>query len=258
MNKKISIVFSLFLLFVFSGCLNTEPVQTTPIPTATPTSTATIEPSPSPVVLSPTPGVIEENIIVDLSPLVDENGPIVIDKRMSMDAALVPECGNESYLEERADYVVEAGVSSIEENSTDNSVSIDFGVVRWQKGDLDANYIRILRSSAKNSEDPVFDVNKIYRLYLWELEGQVYFVCGFMGVKDLSYENWYCYDSDGGRNYLEKGTARIFFNGTIYGPYGEACGNGVLDEVVCSNEGKYILSELYLCENGCSDGRCIE
>ena len=206
----------------------------------------------------PKSGIIETKVLQDLTPIDMEGNPIIIDKRIIAGSALAAECQETSYLEERADYVVEAGVSSINIDQTTNTKTINLGIVAWLKGKKDANSIQVLTNTAEHGESAKLEEGKIYKIYLWESGNKLYFVCEFAGVIDLGYKDWYCHETDGGRNYSEKGGNTVFFNGQIYGPYADSCSSGsILNEVVCDNDRKFILSELYLCNTSCSEGVCI-
>lgn len=207
----------------------------------------------------PKSGVLETKILQNLTPQTSKGDSIVIDKRISAGSALGSECQNISYLEEKADYIIEAGVSNIDVNQTTNTKTINLGIVAWLKGNKNTNSLQILTSTAEHGESPTFEENGIYKIYLWELNNKLYFVCEFAGVIDLEYRGWYCHETDGHRNWFEKGSVTVYSDGQIYGPYYDSCaGDTLLDEVGCSNEQKFVISELYLCENGCSEGACIE
>lgn len=205
----------------------------------------------------PKSGIIETKILQDLTPQDILGNPIVIDKRVSLDSALAPECQDANYLEERADYIIEAGVSNIKIDQAANTKTINLGIVAWLKGRKETNALQILTSNTEQGESVKLKEGGIYKIYLWESGDKLYFVCEFAGVVDLGYKAWYCHETDKGRNYHEKGTATVFFNGTVYGPYSDACGSSsILAETVCDNDRKYILEEFYLCNTSCLEGAC--
>lgn len=75
-----------------------------------------------------------------------------------------------------------------------------------------------------------------------------------------------CYDSDGGVNYYESGTALVYHNGgTSAGGYSDSCNNAgrtsgsgeYVHEVICKNN-QPVDVELYKCPKGCKNGACLE
>ncbi len=201
-------------------------------------------------------GIIEtkdiENLLVQ-----NYKEPIIIDKSIDVGSLLGQECQNISYLEETSDYIIEAGVSKVDINTSANIKVINLGIVAWLKGNKNTNALEIIIPIAEQGDSPAFEEQGVYRIYLWELNDKLYFTCEFAGVRDLGYRNWYCHETDGERNYFEGGSATVYFNGSIYGPYYDGCGGNILDEVTCNNERKFILSELYLCPNGCENNACV-
>lgn len=70
-----------------------------------------------------------------------------------------------------------------------------------------------------------------------------------------SYDENKCYDSDGGKNYEEIGTTYGKLGRSAFGNKTDVCTTGTkVREYYC--DGKFVQSEEYNCENGCSDGAC--
>lgn len=75
--------------------------------------------------------------------------------------------------------------------------------------------------------------------------------------KDIkpAYDENKCYDSDGGKNYEEVGTVYGKISRSKFGDKIDFCSSEArLTEYYC--DGKYVKSEEYLCENGCSSKKC--
>lgn len=66
-----------------------------------------------------------------------------------------------------------------------------------------------------------------------------------------------CRDTDGGRRSGERGTVTLYYYGSYVASYTDYCSsNEWLVEHWCTSTGSWTTTN-YLCEYGCSEGRCL-
>ncbi|MDO8740272.1 MAG: LamG-like jellyroll fold domain-containing protein [Candidatus Woesearchaeota archaeon] len=80
-------------------------------------------------------------------------------------------------------------------------------------------------------------------------------------IKTIEFDtaNITCTDSDGGMNYYVRGFVNgIWSDGDFANNQSDVCGGTILNEYYCNkNISNYVLTSVYTCTNGCSDGACI-
>ena len=135
-------------------------------------------------------------------------GPITVVKQSGGVGLLAAECADESYITEKADYIIEGTVEKVESKWSEERTLFpyihgtiiftytDLEIERYIKGEpFTENKLRIVTPGGEMGENeislavedqPIFHEGKKVRIYFREENGEFSIVCGFCGVKEIS------------------------------------------------------------------------
>ena len=123
-------------------------------------------------------------------------GGQVIVKQSGGAGMLIAECADKSYITQTADYIIEGTVEKVESRWNEEGTGIftytELAVEKYVKGAPFAeNKIQIVTPGGAVGEisqwvedQPIFHEGKRVRIYLEEVNGEFYIVCGQFGVEE--------------------------------------------------------------------------
>jgi hypothetical protein len=123
-------------------------------------------------------------------------GGQIIVKQSGGAGLLVKECADEAYRTEKADYIIEGTVEKVESRWNEDKTNIftytDLRIEKYVKGRSFAeNNLRIVTPGGTVGEisqwvedQPIFHEGKKVRIYLEEVNGEFFMVCGQFGVEE--------------------------------------------------------------------------
>ena len=123
-------------------------------------------------------------------------GGQVIVKQSGGAGMLIAECADKSYITQTADYIIEGTVEKVESRWNEEGTGIftytELAIEKYVKGAPFAeNKIQIVTPGGAVGEisqwvedQPIFHEGKRVRIYLEEVNGEFYIVCGQFGVEE--------------------------------------------------------------------------
>lgn len=146
-------------------------------------------------------------VLPELTATPTTEGTIVVNQSGGAGTLVAAECLNESYITEKADYIIEGTVEKVESKWSEERTLFpyihgtiiftytDLKIERYIKGEpFTEDKLRIVTPGGKMGENeislgvedqPIFHEGEKVRIYFREENGEFSIVCGYYGVKEI-------------------------------------------------------------------------